>query len=264
VSAPWTIAGQGGLSGDWQPGPARPSLGEGEIHLWCLRWTAFAGELAQLERELSPEEHQRASRFRFDKDRARYLVGRACLRRLLSRYTGIEPRQINFRYGPRGKPYLASDHGLEFNMSDAGELIAYAFRLIEPVGVDIERIRPDVPGEGIAQRYFHPREAEALAQLPAELRVQAFFRCWTRKEAFVKAIGEGIRFGLHRFAVPVEPGSGVLLETPFPDDQPERWRIFEFTPGEGYMGAVVSPVPVANIRLWQLEPGQEPGSRTSA
>ncbi len=233
------------------PGPPVPALKPGCVQVWYARWTERLADLNELAAVLAPEEQARAQRFRFERDRNRYIAGRAILRQLLSRYTGVPPAEIQLGYGHRGKPFLPACPELEFNMSDAGELLAYAFRLQMPVGIDIEVSRPQLDSTALAQRYFHPLEVRALLEEAPESRHAAFLRCWTRKEAFVKAIGEGLRFGLDRFAVPIREGEGCVLVDPS-GGEPRNWKIFELRPGPNYFGAVVTREPVAGIVEWTV------------
>lgn len=142
-----------------------------------------------------------------EQDRARFISCRAALRRVLAGLLGSHPAVVEFEYSPFGKPALAGQHRAEvhFNVSHSHDLALIAASRGHAVGIDVEQLRPDFASEDIARRFFSPSERDALAQLPAEMRVDAFFRCWTRKEAFVKAIGEGLSYPLDKFDVSVTP-----------------------------------------------------------
>ena len=161
----------------------------GEIHVWTLRIPA-AEAVAAFEQLLSSDERERAARFRFDHLRRSFVITRGALRCLLARYVGQDPAAIHFVYGPKGKPALGGP--IEFNTTHSGDMAAFAFADGCPVGIDLEQIRAVPRMEDIAARFFEPEEHAAIMALPPAQREAAFFRCWTRKEACVKATGEGL------------------------------------------------------------------------
>jgi 4'-phosphopantetheinyl transferase len=170
-------------------------------------------------------------------------VARGTLRAILSDRLRIDPRDVRFVYGEHGKPELAepfSGSGLRFNLSHSGSLALCAVVRHCRVGVDIERLRPVPHLEAIAERTFSPRERDTLRQLPPELRHEAFFNCWTRKEAYIKAIGKGLAHPLDSFSVSLAPGARPRLETV--DDDPleaEVWTLEAIVPSAGYVAALV-------------------------
>ena len=179
-----------------------------EIHVWQAWLDRGAEEVQRLESFLSPEEIARANRFHFEQDRNHYIVGRGLLRELLSKYLDQAPSALEFSYGEHGKPTLAgaaASSGLSFNLSHSGGLAVYAFARERSLGVDVERVKPDFASEDIARRYFSAREVNDLVTLPIAERTEAFFRCWTRKEAYIKARGEGLRIPLDGFSVSFLP-----------------------------------------------------------
>ncbi len=185
-------------------------FGEREIHLWRGSLDVDAESLASLSATLCEEERARAERFHFDRDRERFIAGRGWLRVLLGRYRRIAPEAIRIAYGPKGKPHL--DGGPHFNVSHSGGLALLAFCADEEAGVDIEAVREMDDAEAIAHRYFDP--AGIARWLAAPHRTRAFFDCWTRKEAVVKALGEGL-------SLPAPPPS-------------EAWSLFDVSPGPAY------------------------------
>ena len=191
---------------------------------------------------LSAEEQVRAARFQRPLDRSRYIAGRGQLRRLLGGYTGLTPEQLRFISGPKGKPELASEcnpDSLQFNLAHSGGMALYAVAWRRRVGVDLERIRADVEIETLAARFFTPEEAESLRSLPASQRTGAFFTCWTRKEAYLKARGDGITFGLERFAVSLLPDAPpALLRAPFDPAEVDRWTLHALDVGSDYAAAL--------------------------
>ena len=213
------------------------------VHVWRAGTEVPASRLALLYDLLAPDERARADRFHFEKDRRRFTVARGVLRTILGRYLAVEPAAIAFRYGVHGKPALAGTgdpRGVRFNVSHSHRLALYAFGFDRKVGVDVEYMRPNVDIAGLARRSFSPAEARALAALPATQQREAFFDCWTRKEAYVKARGEGISLGLDRFDVTLGPGQPpALLRLEGNPAEVSRWSMRALDAGEGYKAALV-------------------------
>lgn len=203
-----------------------------------------------LERLLSRDEAARAARFRFEPDRQSFVTTRAVLRTLAGSYLGIAPEDVAFAYGDKGKPELA---GLSFNVSHAGDVALAAFADGVRVGVDVELMRPDVEMRALARRFFTAAEAAALARLSADDLVRGFYRCWTCKEAFVKAVGEGLSFDLDRVEVAVHPGSAALVSVDGSVEAARAWTLAEVDVGPGYAAAVAVDAPAAEVvvRDWQ-------------
>lgn len=173
-------------------------LAEETIHVVAVDLAVESGVLASLAELLSDDEQQRAARFRFEIHRRRYVAARGQLRRILSAYTGVAPEAVAFTYGPKGKPSVA---GIEFNLSHSADLGAVALTRATPVGIDVEMMRPTRDLDGLARVSFSPREQQQLRALSGEEKLEAFFRCWTRKEAYVKATGDGLSAALDSFDV---------------------------------------------------------------
>lgn len=225
----------------WRTPPPNLRLEEADVHIWraCLRQPAE--RLERFRATLAKDEAERAGRFHFPSGRDGYIVGRGVLRELLSRYLGVRPGDIALDYTPHGKPFLKSGTPLhvEFNLAHSGELLVLAFSLGRRVGIDIERRRPDFAGQRIADRFFSPRESQALRALPKDLQERAFIRCWTQKEAYIKARGEGLSFPLHDFDVTVDPdGPAALVSTQQDPQEVNRWSLRSLDVGEEYEGAV--------------------------
>jgi 4'-phosphopantetheinyl transferase len=191
---------------------------------------------------LTADECQRAERYIFAKDRAHFVVARGLLRVLLGRYLGQEPQHLRFTYGRHGKPALATETGgvaLRFNVSHSHGLALYAITRGREVGVDIEHIRPEVAQEQVAERFFSPREVTVLRALPTPLQAPAFFACWTRKEAYIKATGAGLALPLDQFDVSLAPGEpAALLHTAWDPQEATRWALQDLAPAPGYRAAV--------------------------
>lgn len=194
-------------------------------------------------RTLSDEERARAKRFLFERDRNSFVASHGILREVLGRYSGRGPGEIEFTYGPYGKPELAGDgssRSFRFNLSHSDGVALIAVAKERAVGVDVEKIQPERAGEEIADRYFSREEVDELRALPAELRSEGFFLCWTRKEAYVKALGEGLRFPLDSFQVSLSPGEPAQLFA----EAGAGWSVESFDPSFAaearYAGAVVA------------------------
>lgn len=181
-------------------------LKSGNVHVWVVDLESAPATPGIL----SPSELARAGRFRFAKDRRGFIASHAALRQILAAYTDLHPASLDFMTLPHGKPALVSG-GLQFNLSHSGELALVALAAGCELGVDIERLRAQVEMEAIARRFFSPSETEALLAYPEPERAPAFFRCWTRKEAYVKAIGGGLTISLSSFVVSLEPARAELL-----------------------------------------------------
>ena len=192
---------------------------------------------------LSDDERQRADRFVFERDRRRFIVARAELRKLLAARLGMQPQSVEFRYGVRGKPALAdgcAESGLRFNLSHAGDVAAYAFSWGREIGIDIESIRVIPDAEEIAARFFSRRENEAYRGLDPDDKPLGFFNCWTRKEAFVKALGDGLSYPLDRFDVTLSPGNPArILRVEDTLGSDCAWSLHSFPPAAGLTGAIV-------------------------
>jgi len=219
-----------------------PEIAENEVHLWCACLDAPARVADDFRRLLSVEELDRAARFRFDRDRERFVAARGFLRVILGRYLRVEPGRLRFCYGAFGKPGLTAEFsgtGLRFNLSHSRNLALYAVARELEVGVDVEQMRAEFAEERIARTFFSPREVAALQALPRNVWLESFFNCWTRKEAYVKARGEGLSARLDQFDVSVAPGEPARLLRVFPDRQEtRRWTLQSFRPQPGFVAAL--------------------------
>jgi 4'-phosphopantetheinyl transferase len=237
---------------EWTSRSDAPELPDNEIHVWRAPLVVAPGELAVLGQVLSSHEKARAERFVFDKDRERFIVAHGTLRRLLGAYLRCAPESICFTYGANGKPSVSTGDpaaGIRFNLSHSGELMLIGISRDREIGIDIEKVRAERAGEEVARRFFSTQEVEELRRLPAELRTEGFFLCWTRKEAYVKALGEGLRFPLDQFRVSLTPGGAAELNS---GDQ-GRWALRSLSPQPGYAGAVVGEGQDWLLRQFQRE-----------
>jgi 4'-phosphopantetheinyl transferase len=220
----------------WRPASAPPPLGRQELHVWALvlgqGWEPHRSHLTE-------EEERRAARLLRGQDRRRFRSGRGLLRTLLGAYLGRAPASLPLQEGPHGKPYLADAPELHFNLSHSGGLVLLAFRRACRVGVDVELVRESASLVRVACRYFTPAERGSLEQVPAEGRADAFFCTWTRKEAFLKARGEGISLGLGRVQVTSRPGDAPrLVATSWDPEEAHRWSLQDVDCGPGYRAAL--------------------------
>jgi 4'-phosphopantetheinyl transferase len=219
------------------------ALLEGEVGVWLVRLDLAPETVARLARLLGEDERRRAARFHSRPDARSFIVGRAALRKILGDCLGVDARAVHFAVGARGKPELAGPFqgtAVRFNASRSGTLGLYAVTRVGRVGVDIECRRPLPDLEAIAGWVFSPREREGLRALPSARRAEGFLNCWTRKEAYVKAIGEGLSYPLERFTVSLAPGAAARLE--HVEDDPaeaERWTVVAFDPDPDHVAAVV-------------------------
>jgi 4'-phosphopantetheinyl transferase len=184
----------------------------------------------------------RAERFHFRIDRQRWVVGRGVVRRLLGNYLGVRPAEVRLWYNSHGKPALAGESGrggVKFNVSHSGELLLLAIGKSRAVGVDVEHVRPMPDWRELAGRFFAPTEIASLDRLPDAERHRAFFQCWTRKEAYVKAHGLGLTLPLDRFAVTLAPDEPArLVSTDHDPAQLGRWTLRDVSPRSDYVAAL--------------------------
>jgi 4'-phosphopantetheinyl transferase len=240
----------------WPMPPAKISLATEDVHLWCGSLNRPAPEVAELARTLSNDERDRGDRFRFDSHRQRFLVARGWLRMLLGKYLQIEPQAVELVYSQRGKPALSErfNSSLQFNLSHSEDLVVYAVTGDRSVGIDIEYIRPLPDAAQLAQRFFTARENALLQALPPTQQNIAFFHCWTRKEAYLKACGDGIANGLDRVEVSLTPGEPARLISIGNDlDLANNWYLQDIAPGIGYAGAIAVARQNLNLSCWQIE-----------
>jgi 4'-phosphopantetheinyl transferase len=227
-------------SAAWPVVTAIPRLGSNEVHVWHIDLEDKVEKLCRLDRLLAGDERERAERFHFQVDRQRFIVGRIALRTLLGRYLGQEPESVRLCYNSWGKPGLVqtqSNIDLRFNVAHSGGIALVALTLGRALGVDIEWTRPEVECLELARHYFSPLEVAALESAPAADRLRAFYKVWTRKEAYVKAHGVGLSLPLDSFSVNlVEPPQ--LVSTEHDPNQLGRWEFHSLAPASDCIGAL--------------------------
>jgi 4'-phosphopantetheinyl transferase len=229
-------------------------LPDDEIHLWQSTLDLPPSSVERLLSTLSVDEVTRADRFYFARDRLRFVAGRAIMRDILGRYLNCRPEQISFVYNSYGKPGLdrsVACTNIQFNLShSSGRLVLAVGR--RRLGIDLEKIRPGIASEDVAAHFFAPAEVCELATVPVLYRVEAFFNCWTRKEAYVKARGEGLSTPLDAFEVSLAPGEPArLIKTVSDDTTSSGWALQALEPHPGFVAAIVAEKPEWTTRLIQ-------------
>lgn len=248
----------------WEAAPLQALLAEDEVHVWCASLEQGQACVQALREHLDEAERAKADRFHFEKDRRHYTVGRGVLRDLLGRYLRVPPARVIFSYNSYGKPALAGPFAagdLRFNMSHSGGVGLFAFTRGREAGVDVEALREDFASREVAQHFFSGREVSALCAVPPEQYTRAFFNCWTRKEAYIKALGEGLSHPLDSFAVSLTPGEPArLLSTDRDPREAERWSLFDITSLQGFAAALAVEGGGLRVRCYRWD-GDEPAQR---
>lgn len=223
----------------WVRGPLSPDIDAHETHLW--RIDLRCESTAEMKASLSPEEHARAVRFHFDRDRARFLIAHASLRMILSRYLEVAPASLAFAQTAYGKPFLVNPEaeGLRFNLSHSEDLALVSVSREREVGIDVEFMRPHFATINVARHFFSVAEVYTLTGLDPASWTQGFYNCWIRKEAYVKARGEGLSRALDSFDVSLAPGvPPALLQTRFDPSDVSRWSLHDLFPAPNYAAAL--------------------------
>lgn len=230
------------------------TLREDEVHIWRASLEQPETTIQSLRQRLAEDELAKSARFHFEKDRNHFIVAHGLLRTLLGRYLHMHPDQLHFHVNAYGKPSLDPafhEQPVNFNLSHSHKLALYAFTFRRHVGIDVEYMRPHVEFEQVARHSFSPVEQRVLHALSIEARPQAFYRCWTRKEAYIKARGMGLSLPLDLFDVSMKPGEpAALLASREDAREMGRWRFEELEVGEGYVGALVVEGDEWNIRCF--------------
>lgn len=229
------------LECQWHPAPTDLTLSSNDVHVWLADLELPAGQIEKLSLILSEDEQHRANRFYFEPDKKHFIAGRAILRTILSRYLDLEPDTLQFSYGSRGKPALASPNTsrtLCFNLSHSNGLALYAVTRSRHLGIDLEHIRPMPNALELAQRFFSSREYALISSLPPDQRQEAFFNGWTCKEAYLKATGEGLA-GLQQVEVSLTPSKPVeLLSIQGDPKAANHWSVHQLTLVPGFVAAL--------------------------
>ena len=240
---------------NWKLPPIDLTILRSQVHVWCVSLDQSESVFQRLVQTLSEEEHKRAERFHFRKDRDHFIIARGVLRDILSHYIKREPEDIFFHYNDYGKPALGKNFtGLNFNVSHSGNIALYAVTCGREVGIDVEQIRPDFAEEPIAKRFFSPAEVAVFSDLAAHEKKEAFFSCWTRKEAFIKATGKGVSFGLDKFDVSLVPDKpAALLSIKGDMKKAGRWSLKNLNIKPDYKAALAVEGHDWRLQSWQWQ-----------
>jgi 4'-phosphopantetheinyl transferase len=239
----------------WNSPPLDLTLDLGEIHVWRVSLAQTESCLQSLQQTLSTDERAKADRFRFPKDRSQFIVSRGALRAILSRYLNISSHILRFDYNPYGKPSLIVAQGgntLRFNLSHSRGMALIAITKNRDIGVDIEGINPNFSCLEIAEKFFSPLENSVLRSLPEHLQPTAFFTCWTRKEAYIKAVGKGLSIPLNQFDVSLAPGEpAALLNVEGNPEEASKWSLIELFPSSDMVAAVAVAGDCWKLHCWE-------------
>lgn len=234
---------------NWQSAPSQLRLADNDVHVWRADLDLTVDEVSKLLPLLEHHERNRAERFVFDKDRSRFIVARSILRLLVAQYLNTSADTIEFSHGPQGKPSLREHSHLRFNLTHSDGLALYAFSLDRELGIDVEserRFSGMEIGE-IVQNHFSRKEQSEFSSLDRRLRDEAFYLGWTRKEAYLKARGEGLQVPLQSFDVSLTPGDPVILRS----DDVARWELHSFCPEPDFVAALVVEGAHCKLRYWE-------------
>jgi 4'-phosphopantetheinyl transferase len=239
----------------WSLPTNQRQLDNNNVHVWAVDLNKSTERIFSLHQTLSSDEQDRAGRFHFERDRNRFIAGRGILREILGSYLETTPSQLQFIYNPQGKPALTSFPErplLHFNLTRSQDLALIAVTRACAVGIDVEWIHPINDAENIAARFFSPREAAELAAIPNGQREAAFYNLWTRKEAFLKATGEGITEKLGQIEVSFLPEQPAQIRSISGDSRAAAdWTLTGFTPAPGYVAAVAAQAQGLKLSCWQ-------------
>jgi 4'-phosphopantetheinyl transferase len=245
---------------NWSPAAQDLTLQNDEVHIWLACLDVDPEERTRLRSYLNEDEVSRVERFVFPRDRDHFIVARGRLRELVGRYLHCPPNVVQFKTGRYGKLSLLDDlDPLRFNLSHSNGLALYGFCMGRELGIDTEKIRPGFGGEGIAARYFSAAEQKELAEVPNELRDTAFFLCWTRKEAYIKAHGDGLQIPLDSFDVSLKPGEPATLRSA----DSGRWSMRFFMPAPEFVAALIVEGEIQSTRFLACgieNPGASPAA----
>ena len=238
----------------WCVPPANLKLVHSDVHVWRASFYQLFSYEEDFGELLSGDEQAKARRYRFEDNRREYIVGRGLLRHLLGCYLDQDPASLQFFYNAYGKPALMHTKGsepLSFNVSHAHGIILLAFTLDRELGIDIERIRPEAAHDGVAERFFSSHEVHELRTLPLHAQPLGFFNCWTRKEAYIKARGEGLNIPLNQFDVSLVPGEpAALLESRVDPQDTNRWTLCALDMGTQYAAALAVEGSDWELKCW--------------
>ena len=242
---------------DWQPIRVPLEVTSDIVHVVRVRLDIEKEQWSPLTDLLDDDERARAARFRFDEPRRQFIICRSTLRQLLGSMCGLAPQSVSFQYGRRGKPELAlqvfnkSLPQIEFNVSHSGNVGLVALSVGVPIGIDVEEFDPAVKFLELAERFFAPLEATELKRLKPAMQLDGFYRCWTCKEAYIKAKGDGLSHSLSSFRVVIDPDQPAsLCHIDGQPDEPTNWTTVSLKVSDNHAAAVMVRRPDCRIALW--------------
>lgn len=227
------------------------ALQPNHVHIWSVNVSAHENRLPIYWEILNDEEKLKALRYKFDKDRNCYVIARSILKKLLSIYLNIRARHIEIKLGDYGKPYIHHSSKINFNISHSNKAILIGFVLNDNFGIDVEYTQRKLNVKRLAKQFFSEEELNALLALDITDRLQGFYNCWTRKEAFIKALGSGLSFPLHQFVVSLNSTDNAMLEkTKWDEKEKYKWVLKTVKHKDNYIGAFAVRGKVSNIKSW--------------
>jgi 4'-phosphopantetheinyl transferase len=248
------MLGEASAVPQWSSPPETLMLDSDEVHIWRTSLDQAPIQIESFLSSLAADEKARAERFYFARDRGHFIVARGVLRAILARYLNRAAAQLSFCYGPQGKPALAGESGadaIQFNLSHSHGLALYVVTKGRQLGIDLERIRPEVAVSEIADRFFPPEESATLRALPADMQREAFFRSWTRKEASIKARGEGLSLPLKQIELPLpQDESHTAGNAQTAPVETARWSLLDLIPAPDYVAAIAAEGHGWRLRYW--------------
>lgn len=244
----------------WQsPSHRIPPLEKDTIHVWRVSLDTFDANFCFLESILSSDEKKRAAKFKFTEHRQRFIVTRNVLRHILGYYLNQHPSTLVFQSSYYGKPYLVNQP-IAFNLSHAGQYILYAIGLQKDIGIDIEKMRHTIRLEDIAERFLSVYENQCLSRIAAHQKIKAFFRLWTCKEAFIKAIGKGLSFPLQAFDVDIMQDTPHLVQIrdthrlrDIKVETTQKWSLSSIEAPKNYVATLASRQHITTIKLYDFQ-----------
>ena len=225
-----------------------------QVHLWFVDKKNHKDRLTSYWSILNELEKEKATKYRFEKDRDCSIIARGVIRMLLGNYLKIHPKDVKLKLGEFGKPFLNELSDIQFNVSHSAETIVLAFIKKDKIGVDVEHTKRNIEVNTIAKQFFSKEEITALFSLDEKFQKQAFYNCWTRKEAFIKALGSGLSFPLDEFVVSLDSTKNAqLLETKWNLKEKENWTLKSFEPAKNYIGAFSVKGKVTDVQYWKYQ-----------
>jgi len=228
------------------------SLHPNQVHIWSVNISEHINKLPIYWEFLNDKEKAKAAQFKFDKDCNCFVVARGVLKKLLSIYLNLKPKEIEFQFADYGKPYINHPSKIQFNVSHSKDAILIGFVRNDSIGIDTEYTKRKIEVKEIARQFFSQEEYQSLMALNSEYQLQGFYNCWTRKEAFIKALGSGLSFPLNQFVVSLDSSTKAeLKKTKWDSTEKEKWTLQSISQRENYIGAFAVKGKVSDVSSWK-------------